>query len=1312
MSNQFFDFIAKYLSDYFRKRTVNPGERYYLRLNSIQDVENFKTSLENSIITERFIFELDNGEQYITNLIPISDGLVVAYNNSQVSSDFLVTLRNRISDQEQGSIWEGKALLSIISSELDSITGGSISLVSGKMPLHPDVISEYLKENIGNSISSSTESIVLEQYLEKMKQERQTHFINFYDFQDVFKILDQRSIEFDDYKRMGLFKDDNLVDYSGVNQRKRLEKNRELFSITNHINENNLDKSELEKYFMPKEASTLAKDEWEKVLFSKVQRSNEDREKQNKKTKVELLSLECEKGIEIYKRQLSETVAGRRKYQVIIFSDGEEFNFDANISIKYSEQSTLKKSFVSTSPESNFEVQTKKSKITVGVPKSYGEVIFGKVHYKHENKIQLGVELNICVIPISSSNVFENHKHHFEINVKDKQIILPIGDYSIDLGEPPHGFNEPFTVSKKDQIIEVEELGAFTVKIDELLAESEDPIQFRTLIRGVQIPIRLEGDQTSIVPITPNKLRKIQREEQISFNYNDGKVTGNEHQFSLSSGYRSFIELECQWLRGGFFSANYINGYLKENEQFVLPEDLSESYSRFINSFIEKPPSLVLWTENVIQRAKDYLNEFISHVENMNEERPAGSTGINIFNLGLIRLNEEIWLTPFHPINVAYKIQEIEELRQENVDTSILDRLRSDGLLPYIYGNKNEVFSPDQQENVPGWILYKKKETSNVLDADLYLNKVIKGKLDQFKNHFTYYFIKKSKAPFKIQVINILNDYQVIRGILDWYLEELSSNPISPVPIEIKIFRSELGESYSEIYTALRDPEELEDKFKIKLKVKDLSKDEIFKSFQRNIRFSVQTDLDQVDYSHIAFYKMHSQQNFAVQNMEHLASGVSLNGLYSSTPSKKFEEDYRTGYGTEDMQNGENFLIKVAYYVNELSANLENEATNTYVKGRGIVSRTSYKDLELIKTILEKPIWVTFVDPGVELDFFENLLDDLIVIHYSDQYSSSSKYDAVTVTSRSKQFNNVIEEYLDSVDITTKHNQSNIESIISAFNTINGEWLLKIVGSKGYFAKEKLSIIAAIKATLAYLNHKNILWVPISLEEVLRVAGAANLNKKDGIFTAKNLGVTGQHSDDLLFIGLEDSDSGLKFHLHPMEVKVGRNEPGVMRKAEEQIQKTVALLEEELINKEDGFVKKFYQNFFIQLFVSNAKRIEETNFWPKKEYKLTKNTLGKLKKGDFTFNQHLHSYIGQGSVFSFNREMTSRSNNLEGNVLKINLLEEDVKRCLLSSVDGLEDWLTGSKTELVRETILKYCYSDKQVVEDVDLIESITRSLV
>ena len=122
-----------------------------------------------------------------------------------------------------------------------------------------------------------------------------------------------------------------------------------------------------------------------------------------------------------------------------------------------------------------------------------------------------------------------------------------------------------------------------------------------------------------------------------------------------------------------------------------------------------------------------------------------------------------------------------------------------------------------------------------------------------------------------------------------------------------------------------------------------------------------------------------------------------------------------------------------------------------------------------------------------------------------------------------------------------------MHGIINLFNAVNGDWLLRLVSSKraakdSTFSREKISIVAAIKFMLAFLNHKDIVWVPISLEEMLRVSGGAGLSQGEGVLSAKNLGFEkGPTSDDLLFVGVDKSGEIPKVYLYPTEVKTGIN---------------------------------------------------------------------------------------------------------------------------------------------------------------------------
>ena len=146
-----------------------------------------------------------------------------------------------------------------------------------------------------------------------------------------------------------------------------------------------------------------------------------------------------------------------------------------------------------------------------------------------------------------------------------------------------------------------------------------------------------------------------------------------------------------------------------------------------------------------------------------------------------------------------------------------------------------------------------------------------------------------------------------------------------------------------------------------------------------------------------------------------------------------------------------------------------------------------------------------------------------MIIHYSDQHSSSSGYDSITVTRKTKQYENIITDYLKKNGYSAgTHND--VRQMIDMFNAVNGDWLLKLISYKSNFTKEKISIQSAIKLVLAFLKDDNITWMPISLEEVLRVSGSVGYAQKDGLFSAKNLGFiracfNSNHSRNISYCG-------------------------------------------------------------------------------------------------------------------------------------------------------------------------------------------------
>ncbi|MBA2176144.1 hypothetical protein H0266_14705 [Halobacillus locisalis] len=83
--------------------------------------------------------------------------------------------------------------------------------------------------------------------------------------------------------------------------------------------------------------------------------------------------------------------------------------------------------------------------------------------------------------------------------------------------------------------------------------------------------------------------------------------------------------------------------------------------------------------------ASDYVESFIEEVGNIEEHSLMDKSQKDLMKLGFVRNRENIWMTPFHPMNIAYQLKVNDELEDEEVGVHILNRLHPQNLLPFIY---------------------------------------------------------------------------------------------------------------------------------------------------------------------------------------------------------------------------------------------------------------------------------------------------------------------------------------------------------------------------------------------------------------------------------------------------------------------------------------------------------------------------------------------------------------------------------------------------------------------------------------------------
>lgn len=435
------------------------------------------------------------------------------------------------------------------------------------------------------------------------------------------------------------------------------------------------------------------------------------------------------------------------------------------------------------------------------------------------------------------------------------------------------------------------------------------------------------------------------------------------------------------------------------------------------------------------------------------------------------------------------------------------------------------------------------------------------------------------------------------------------------------------------------------------------------------------------EYAHISFYEMESEVTSETATMAQIETGISLGGIVSGVPSSKYGQKYRTGFGVKYAKKTP--VVQLAEKYNSLV--VVGNTGNPYYSGTSISTQIDKMAESKIEYIYNTSNWVVFVDPKVDLDFFseKEAENELLIIHYSDQYTSSSGYDAITVTHKSKQYSKVIQEYLKEKGI--KAELQDVAKIINLFNAINGDWLLRLVSSKKMigsnkdttFSREKISIVAAIKFMLAFLRHPDIIWVPVSLEEMLRVSSGAGLSSTDGILSYKNLGFEkGPTSDDLLFIGLNYVSGDVKIYLYPTEVKTGINAADVIKKAVTQVSATATGFQEAMNpegNKHNTIMYKINRNFLMQLLVISCKKMKVYHVDDSQNWDIILDKYREaLLNEEYTISSELQEILGRGAVLSFCQSLASRKTSFkEDNINFIEMPEHDEFDLILRDVEDI-----------------------------------------
>ncbi|MGX0142209.1 helicase HerA domain-containing protein [Staphylococcus hominis] len=1280
MSNQFYNFLSDELSNYLSNTNLNSGDRFFLILNNDNELINLKQAITSSIdkIVNKFRldeFDFETIYYYVNDIKVI---FVFAYNG--ITSDFLVTIRNKVSLQK--GQWHNSIVIFMMKEDLDSITGGALDLSKKGAPFHPNSLKQNLDKIVNKEYHNleKHESEILKFVIERKFSDELVKY-TLLDFEAVFSIIQQGEIKKFDYLNLGLFEDKQLKSYSNSSKdiKKRLDENSDLFELVSSIHDRGNIDEDVEEKFGDNAPSKIKKNNWYEAEFEAVRKSKENVDKQ-KKVKIEFNDEEFQnqfEDLEVWNKNSGTTKVKSREKNIIIFKDMKDLDC---IVLPFDKNDNIQSAYVNTNRAKIYNLSTKKSSQVEFVGRSKNKLVINTKNirrdeeyyieftYKHNNSSSLTFKFRILLVNFDSSEIDSlKTKYKLKYNTKEKKVEFNLDNIEnkLQINSENKGQDK---VYENGEIYNLETTSS--LDFSHLINVDESNIFVNLIINNINYIIKLNEFVNKPVPVSSSNLIKKVYEKKESMIFKDNIVIQDTNEYYLFSGFKNILQIEQEMINNHF-----TNGTLIKNEFFGeiknLPSSVARTYKQLCDLIKEKNtvPSLMYYDEDIRLSILNFCNSVENVINNLSDdEKITNHEILNIHELGTIKDENNFYLTSLHPLVLRYELYKTKYFMDEEISEKIFHKYNPIGLLPYVVDMDTNYYFANYTEEGARWITYRPFETTNKMSANK-MQFIIRTRLNNYKQHFKYLFNINSQYALKTRYIEVTDYNTIIKGTIEHILDQMKEvkSLYSLNPVDIYLDNIEyIGDLYT-LYN-VKSSDELFDLYKIKIPSnvkKRFDTEEIIENIKNkiNIFINSQDMKKQENIYHITFVNFNQKPKFSVSNLNDINSSITNRGLLSNISYTKIGDSYLSGFGVKGLYDS-NDLINSAILWNSFISSNKNYRLNPYKKNEGIVNNIISIENQDLDEVFNNTNWVTFIDPSVDLSYFNNNNYDLFIIHYNDQ-TSSFNYESITVTNNTEQYTNILKEFLQKVNVN--YIPENVNNIIRSFNILNGEWLLSIIGNRNikssdHSIREKLSIISAYKQVLSILSHKNITWIPISLEEILRVSRQQGLDSSSDVFSAKELNYNGSITDDLLFIGLEIQQDKTFVHLMPVEVKIGMNQNNVVTKAKKQIAHLYNLLERELIkNSNNILTQKFYRQFFMNLYFGNLKKFIENEVIIDEKMFSIYEKRAEILNDNVVFSNKIKDEYGIGIVVLFNQESSFRKliKDKDSNIYELHLTEFD-----------------------------------------------------
>ncbi|TMP07634.1 DNA phosphorothioation-dependent restriction protein DptH [Pseudoalteromonas sp. S3178] len=1206
-----------------------------------------------------------------TTLIPV----VHSESAQGLSENFISHLRDLVSAQD--GLLKDCALLVIHNSYLDTLINSARDLGKSGEVWHPSTIKKSLSELISSiSGTDKVSQCLLDHRFKLIIEDGATMF----GFTELYDALEDGVIQFSE---LGLFNDNTIVSWDDTDQiDKRLSQNHQLYGNISEIVEKypqelveKLGDLELSEKFV----NTHFADgqNWEELDFGAIIKERRD-------NKENLLSFESEivTDIDFIARE------NKKERHLIIQMPADKTYFK------------IEASFVGAKIQKNeLKLQHTKEQITLDVnnrshKRSIAEIsgtfnnqpLYFSVDFKRE-KPQERFKYRVLVIP-KGAFYLDDLADSFLLVPRKQLITLQTNAGILQIAEQ----GTPAKVTQSNQTFlvdqtQVVDFAQFANETDSLTFA----VQSGSHVLNFEVDGAVSSDTLSLPLVLDTNL--FNRLYNDSFNglYNRAKekVVIDGKDLNPTGMRKNLLNWEAK-LQDERILATQTAGRPEvtlENLESVFP-DLYAAYESLFDYLDERKAliSTCSWGADFLNLANQVVESYLAHIAKLETKSLLSPQANMLVNLGIAEFDEQEYITPLHPLTLAYFSQLVTSASDENDNSfntlpkATIKRLNAEGLLPFVW-HATDGFAYNQA--VPENRMWCKL-VSNKKAALEYVRPLVRQKTSEFTKAFDVLFDKGSKETVYINSINNGNNTALFLGLVD-YLKKKS--PDEANRIHVNIYDKALQRTYFDDFADAPSYDELKELAELGSEkdkadaIADMLKNRITYS-----KFKLNAQEPTFNYAHISFVRNDTTVEPVPVDVLTEKTGVACHGLLAGETAYQEQNTYFTTFGLNKLDVDSTATLKLSSQFNSLAKAAW--CGQKYETSNGLGLKVAGQLSDLLDGVYENSVWTVIIDPKVTLEFFKGQ-KDAVLIHYSDNFSNSANYDAITVTKRRDLYDQVLSQ--------------GIKGLIDEFNAFNGEWLLKMITSNDNDRKEKKSIIGAYKYVNCLLHQSDITWVPMSVAEMLRVAGNIGLKMSDSDFSRYSQNIkSGAISDDVLFVGFKGSN----MYLLPLEVKIGKKR--THGKGIQQAKELKRYLVENLFGRDD-LAGHLYRGLFIRQVLMQVDKFELYKVYDNDYFNELQNNREWWLQGDYQVADLADYPQGFMMAFFENSDFAKEEYTLEDDILQIILPSANLNRfistplqTLLSNIQSSELCYIPEQYILEGEAVNKSNVSPIKPIEKID----------